>query len=273
MRKYTSKKQKVEMYSAKYGLSKEYVYHILTEKECVLTFEELKIKYDCPTLGELPDWATDESISSVIWKTIHEKFDLKYSTWTTPEELYQTLQLFIRCRLHLYKNLSNIKTAVINRLVWLLREHLGRGSYIAIELDKPIKNSKIDDENVTYSNMITKTSQYTEERYLVDNILSIKDTDIKNLLIVLGYLVCDIDLLEKSYIELVQYSPVQVQNNLYKLQQKSDTNEQLRQDRYNGKLENKRIRRITVLDVMKALQIPTYLLDNIKSSVIKYNLI
>ena len=61
MRKYTSKSQKIDLYSAKYNISKEEVNRILSEHEDVLTLEELKIKYDNPDIGKLPEWLSEET--------------------------------------------------------------------------------------------------------------------------------------------------------------------------------------------------------------------
>ena len=44
MRKYTSKSQKIDLYSAKYNISKEEVKRMLSEHEDVLTLEELNLE-------------------------------------------------------------------------------------------------------------------------------------------------------------------------------------------------------------------------------------
>ena len=55
MRKYTSKKQKTKMYAEKYNMEEEEVNRILSEYEDLLTLDELKIRYDNPNIGILPD--------------------------------------------------------------------------------------------------------------------------------------------------------------------------------------------------------------------------
>lgn len=109
MRKYTSKSDKINMYSQKYGKTKEEMYKILTEDDCMLTLEELKIKYDDSLLDEWPDWLDYGQYDLIIWNTVHQMYDYRYSWWISEEDLHQDLWLWIRLRIRQYNSLRTYK--------------------------------------------------------------------------------------------------------------------------------------------------------------------
>lgn len=271
MKKYTSKTMKVDLYSQKYNLSKEYVKDILSKDECLLTLEELKIKYDCPDLGKLPDWLTEDELSKIIWKTIHEKYDSKYSYWISKEELYSYFQEFIRLRLHLFNSPKHIKTAIVNRFVWLLRQHLGRGSYFCMELDKPVPG--VEDKNLTYGSLIPNKDTYTNDKILLDNILSIKDNNIKQLLIVIGYLVCDISFLHDYFIDVMNNADNNLKNNLQQLYDRMEKNISIELIKNSGITIKHKRKSITIQDICNSFNISQQMFESIKHRIIQYNLI
>lgn len=274
MRKYTSKKMKVEMYSKKYNLPEDYVRYILTENECMLTFDELKIKYDCPTLGKMPDWFSEEELDKIIWKSIHETYDARFSYWTTKEELYSTMQEFIRKKFHLFETPAHIKVAIKNRLIWLLREHLGRSSYIEVELDKPITVKNEADDTLTYYNMIHKELEDEQNIKLKDNIMSVRDKQIRELLIVTGYLLCDLSYLEKEFNDIINNCSQITKINLLKLQQVVENNKQIEFERNCNTVTKKQKRkRLTINNVVQAMGITGDRFKDIKQTLLNYDLI
>lgn len=105
MRKYTSKSDKVKMYSEKYGKTKEEVYRILTEDDCMLTLDELKIKYDDEYLEIWPDWIDPSQYDLIIWNSVHQMYDYRYSWWISEEDLHQDLWLWLRFRINQFNSL------------------------------------------------------------------------------------------------------------------------------------------------------------------------
>lgn len=110
MRKYTSKSDKVKMYSQKYGKTSEEVHRILTEDDCMLTIEELKIKYDNLDLCKWPDWLDPNQFDLIIYNTVHQMYDYRYSWWISEEDLHQDLWLWLRLRIKQYNSLRSYKS-------------------------------------------------------------------------------------------------------------------------------------------------------------------
>ena len=129
MKKYTSKTQKVDMYSEKYGLSKEEVGFILSEHEDVLTLEQLKIKYDNPNIGKLPEWLSEQELDNMIWKTIHQCWSPIFEQRLSKQEMYSEHQEYIRKKIALFENHNHIKGALMNRMITLSQEYTRKSKY------------------------------------------------------------------------------------------------------------------------------------------------
>lgn len=261
MRKYTSKTQKIEMYGEKYNKTQEEMYRILTEHEALLTLDELKIKYDNENIGQLPQWLIDEGGYSALTQYIDKGINIKYDSryfWSTKEEFRSEMYEFILKRIHLYKSGSNITSAVANRMVWLWRQHAGRGSYFPISLQDPIhrNKSKIDDDDVTYENIITKTEYDTSEDIeLIHTINTIKNKQVRDVLIVIGYMVANIQEFKPLYSEVIKTLDRDVLIELTRLQKKLNDKYsayEITQD--NGQVINKNRIKVTAKDVLKAMK-------------------
>ena len=129
MKKYTSKTDKIAMYSKKYNMKEEDVYRILTEHEDVLTLDELKIKYDNPNIGKLPEWLSEEELSNMIWNTIHHYWSQIFEQKMSKEELFSEHQEYIRKKIGLYENHHHIKAALVKRMITLANEYTRKGKY------------------------------------------------------------------------------------------------------------------------------------------------
>ena len=215
MRDYTSKSQKVEMYAEKYNLPREEVHRILSEHEANLTLDELKIKYDDPNIGQLPQWLIDEggydALQQYIETGVKSKFDFRWSSWTTIEDLVSYMWEFILKRIHTYNTRSHIISAVKNRMVWLWRENFGRGSYFKMSLQDEYGRN---DEGTpcTYGD-IMEAPKDTEITDLIEMIDSVYDEATRGLLVIVGYL-NGIKELEPYYNKVVNGQNLEVQEKL-----------------------------------------------------------
>lgn len=258
MRNYTSKSQKVEMYSEKYNLPREEVNRILSEHEANLTFDELKIKYDNTQLGKLPQWLVDEggyeALQEYIETGVKSKFDFRWATWTNVEDLTSYMWEFILKRIHTYNSGSHIITAIKNRMVWLWRQNFGRGSYFGMSLQDSYGRN--DEGNPCTYGDIMEAPRDTETLDLMDLINSVYDEATRGLLIIVGYL-NGIKQLEPYYNEVVngQNPEVQAQLAEYLKQYIRKQDELILEDKHKQKQqeqEDKKFRKITLKDIIKA---------------------
>lgn len=265
MRNYTSKSQKIDLYSQKYNLSKEEVYRILSEYEDILTLDELKIRYDNENIGVLPEWLLDDELDSMIWNTIHQMFDTRFSSWTTKDDLHSDLQLFVRKNSNKFRNHAHLKTCLINRLKTLLDERSWRGKYYENSIDEEDTYSDSNSTKYKYEKFMVSDTKEQDELELVMKINSIKDEKIRNLIIVTGYLICNISCLRKDYLQLLRTSEQSIKQNLKLLEDKLFDNDEIDRKRIDKvSMPSIRKKSLNIVDVMKALKL--YVFSNNSSA-------
>lgn len=261
MKKYTSKTQKVDMYSEKYGLSKEEVNRILSEHEDVLTIEELKIKYDNPNIGVLPEWLTEESLDLMIWKTIHQYWSPIFEQRLTKEELYSEHQEYIRKKIALFENHNHIKGALVKRMITLAQEYVRKGKYFLGSTDEVLATDNVYGIARYKYEMPVSDESTIEDEIFLDRVRSIKDKSVRNLLIITGYLLCDIEGLRKDYIELLRTcDDADIKNNISQLESIVRHNDEIEMCKYDNIATTERKQRLSIKDVIVALKMN--ILDN-----------
>lgn len=264
MRKYTSKSQKVEMYSKKYNKTEDEVFRILSEHESLLTLDELKIKYDDPEIGKLPKWLLDDggydAIADCIETGIKTKFDYRFSGWTTIEDLTSYMWEFVLKRIHQYQTRGHIVTSVSNRMIWLWREHFGRGSYFDMSLQDYVSRDS-DENKTTYADIITKQSSEEDLEYTRMDVLSLKDKAIQELVLATAYLSANITSLEPKYNEMVARLSVserpfdkEIYAGIKRLEEQQKENLEINKQRMSGEKITKRAKSITIRDIIKAMK-------------------
>ena len=254
MKKYTSKSQKIDLYSEKYNLPKEEVNRILSEHEDLLTFEELKIKYDDPNIGQLPEWLEEDELDKMIWKTIHVYWSVLFEINGTKEELYMDLQEYIRKKIKLFENHNHVKSALVKRMITLAQQMSRHGKYFLGSLDEPI--GKDTDTTIRYKYEPSVNDNFAiEDDLFLDRLRSIKNKSVRDLLIITGYLVCNIDSLRKDYIELLREYNTDIKNNILKLEQIIERNDQIDQSRIEGNKSYQKKKNIGIKDVIEALKL------------------
>ena len=252
MKKYTSKSQKVELYSKQYNLREEEVFRILSEHEDLLTFNELKIKYNNPNIGKLPEWLREEDLWDMIWKSIHECWSPLFEQKMTKEELFAELYEYIKKKINRYENYKHIKCAIVNQIRSLAFEYNRRGKYFIGSLDEVYPEN--NESGVKYK-FEGRTSDNTtiETNIFVNNLRNLTDPDVKNILIVAGYLLANIEELRIDYIELLRKSSEEVKNNIEALATILDENDKLDWDRLEKIKRNEKKKKIKLQDIIKAV--------------------
>ena len=265
MRKYTSKSQKIDLYSAKYNISKEEVNRILSEHEDVLTLEELKIKYDNPNIGKLPEWLSEETLDLMIWKTVHQYWSPLFQQRMTKEELYSEHQEYIRKKINLFENVHHVKAALVKRMLFLVDEYTRKGKYFLGSTDEQLPADNLYGSVRYKYELPIEDTKNIESDLFIEQIRNIKNKSIKSLLIITGYLLCDITEFRKDYIEILRSSDEEVKMNLQKLEETLEHNEELDLMKYSNIVVNERKKSINIKDIIKALRLN--IIDNKREKV------
>lgn len=265
MRKYTSKSQKIDLYSAKYNISKEEVNRILSEHEDVLTLEELKIKYDNPDIGKLPEWLSEETLDLMIWKTVHQYWSPLFQQRMTKEELYSEHQEYIRKKINLFENVHHVKAALVKRMLFLVDEYTRKGKYFLGSTDEQLPADNLYGSVRYKYELPVEDTKNIESDLFIEQIRNIKNKSIKSLLIITGYLLCDITEFRKDYIEILRSSDEEVKMNLQKLEETLEHNEELDLMKYSNIVVTERKKSINIKDIIKALRLN--IIDNKKEKV------
>lgn len=265
MRKYTSKSQKIDLYSAKYNISKEEVNRILSEHEDVLTLEELKIKYDNPDIGKLPEWLSEETLDLMIWKTVHQYWSPLFQQRMTKEELYSEHQEYIRKKINLFENVHHVKAALVKRMLFLVDEYTRKGKYFLGSTDEQLPADNLYGSVRYKYELPIEDTKNIESDLFIEQIRNIKNKSIKSLLIITGYLLCDITEFRKDYIEILRSSDEEVKMNLQKLEETLEHNEELDLMKYSNIVVNERKKSINIKDIIKALRLN--IIDNKREKV------
>ena len=265
MRKYTSKSQKIDLYSAKYNISKEEVNRILSEHEDILTLEELKIKYDNPDIGKLPEWLSEETLDLMIWKTVHQYWSPLFQQRMTKEELYSEHQEYIRKKINLFENVHHVKAALVKRMLFLVDEYTRKGKYFLGSTDEQLPADNLYGSVRYRYELPIEDTKNIESDLFIEQIRNIKNKSIKSLLIITGYLLCDITEFRKDYIEILRSSDEEVKMNLQKLEETLEHNEELDLMKYSNTVVTERKKSINIKDIIKALRLN--IIDNKKEKV------
>ena len=265
MRKYTSKSQKIDLYSVKYNISKEEVNRILSEHEDVLTLEELKIKYDNPNIGKLPEWLSEETLDLMIWKTVHQYWSPLFQQRMTKEELYSEHQEYIRKKINLFENVHHVKAALVKRMLFLVDEYTRKGKYFLGSTDEQLPADNLYGSVRYKYELPIEDTKNIESDLFIEQIRNIKNKSIKSLLIITGYLLCDITEFRKDYIEILRSSDEEVKMNLQKLEETLEHNEELDLMKYSNIVVTERKKSINIKDIIKALRLN--IIDNKREKV------
>ena len=181
-----------------------------------------------------------------------------FANWMSPQELFNELYLYVLCTSNLQKNYVFLKTSLVNHTKYILQYRINRYKHQCGSVNEKIDYTKYGGETnkeellatITENNIQT-FQQEVDEDYEQDNIEllitldTIKNKDVYNILVVAGYLMANISCLRPKYLQLLKTADRKVYDKLIKLQQRVEPEEE----------QNKRLRKINIKEVIKALQI------------------
>lgn len=261
MYNYTSKTQKIVKYSEKYNLSEERISYILNTHEDLLTLNELKIKYDNPNIGVFPEWLDFESLDSMIWKSIHQCWgpilEIEYQD---KNDLYNDLYIYLCKKSNLIKNFCYAKGMIVQRILTIIDTFKRRYKYMEGSLDEvndfDLNKSNNARQKIQLQDTVISNSEQNHQ--LVESINDIKDVRLRSLLVVTGYLICNIAELRSSYLDLLKNCDDSIKKDLIELEERVVHNDKIENlKKFEGvKIERKK--NITVYDICKILQLKIF---------------
>lgn len=255
MKNYTSKSQKIDLYSKKYNRPKEEIDRILSSHEDLLTFEELKIKYDNPNIGVLPDWLTEKELDLMIWKTIHENWNELFMNHTTKEDLYMECQEYIRKKIALYDNHNHLKASLTLRMRTLMNEYTRKGKYFLGSLDETYNNQDGQTSYKFEPYSLNENVEVYKESEIISKIKSVKDKSLQDVLIITGYLICNIDELRGEYLNILRSCSSDIRDSIILLEEIVLENDYIDRCKLENKPINSKKVQLTVIDIVKALKL------------------
>ena len=264
MRKYTSKKQKTKMYAEKYNMEEEEVNRILSEYEDLLTLDELKIRYDNPNIGILPEWLSEKSLDNMIWKTVHTFWSPSLQIeFGEKIALYDYLYEIVLKKSNLLINHANTKALLVNAIKTIIDVRARRGKYFYGSLDEiNIYDEKNNDNARARFNISdSRNEDNLKMLELLDRVHSIKDRKLQSLIIITGYLICNISEFESDYLNLINNcDDNEIKDSILLLEDRVLNNDKIdfkKLELIENKEDIKPIKkqRITIFDICKGLKL------------------
>lgn len=237
MEKVKRKSRKVmeDLYSEKYGKTKEEINRILTEDEGFLDKNELAIKYDNLDIGKLPKWLTEKEFRETVTKATNfmwRNYTSFWVNWIEYRELWDELYIYGLEKAMLFDNVKHLSTALVNNGRRILQYRYNRlilhpkiGLDTLLSVTK-YRNHQDDDSECTpmdryMSDLYSPKRQLDDSqnnKQLIDTILQIKDKQVREILIVVGYLLANIPQLKPYFEYIVKNADEKLKENLLKLQ-------------------------------------------------------
>lgn len=270
------------------GLSKEEAEKLIPYgQEDYLTIDELRIKFDYPEMGKsYPQWLEKEDHLKMCFKTAKETWNVRDFGWfCTPDELATKLFIWSSIRLNKFNSYPHLKAGLRNCVKNILRDEVTRetmkikdsylsdeelqirnstrwnkkrfdsGSYISTSLDQCLYNEYITEgEETLHTKIASSTEEQEELRSVINQIRSIKNKQVKQFLIVGGFLLANINELESDFNSVVEESTYEVKTQLINLYNRTlKYEEMINNHKYNGQPIDKSIKKVEPKNIIDVL--------------------
>ena len=261
MSNYTSRSQKIDLYAEKYNLPREEIRRILTEYEYTLSLDELKIRYDNPLMGHLPSFlGSFEELDNMIWKTIHRSWSTPLEIeYKTKDDLYMEMLINTYCKSNQFVNHAHLKCSLVNFCLSRQDDSKRHTKHWGPSLDEVNTYNEINsDSKKLRFEPFTEDDMTIEDQEFISKIRSIKDKSVRDLLIVVGYLSCNLIALRKDYLEVLRSADQKVQDNIAQLE-----NQIYKADiKASQAINYKKSPKIKIDDILQALDFRVFKDDN-----------
>lgn len=245
-----SEKDRINTCVEKYGLDIEEATRIVKEDNMLLTVEELRMKFDNPMLGkEYPEWLTPIDHYKMCCATVRQMYNGNFAKICPPEDLASTLFINSSIKMNTFKNHQHLKSGLVTMAMTVCRDGMRRQKYWADQtLDAPIGEQY--DELTNYDRIIADDKEQETRDYL-NAILSIKNREVRELLILAGYIVGNIDGFKPAFEEIKNNSEYIDREGLVELLDTIMENERIDRIRKEDKTQKLKKVPITLKSILK----------------------
>lgn len=245
-----SEKDRINTCVEKYGLDREEATRIVKEDNMLLSVEELRMKFDNPMLGkEYPEWLTPIDHYKMCCATVRQMYNGNFAKICGPEDLASTLFINSSIKMNTFKNHQHLKSGLVTMAMTICRDGMRRQKYWADQtLDAPIGENY---EELTNYDRIVADDKEQETREYLNAILSIKNREVRELLILAGYIVGNIDGFKSAFEEIAASSDYIDRTGLVELLDTIMKNEEIDRIRKEDKTQKLKKTPITLKSILK----------------------
>lgn len=237
----------------KYGLDRDEAVRIIKSDDVILTIEELRIKYDYPELGiKYPDWLTPLEHRKMCSTTVRQMFNQNFAKFTTPEDMAGDLYVLTVVKLNQMKNHRMLKDFIVKQALNMYRNYNVRQKYWA---SRTLDDNVSDSVEVYNYDRLEYRDIEAEEVQCLSAVKSIKNREVRELLILVGYIIGGISAFETEFNKIVYNSDLVDRSKLLLLLEKLELNDEINRNKIDGKKSDMRKKKVTFFDVVKVMRL------------------
>lgn len=242
-------KDRIKLCKEKYGLTEEEATRIVKADNCLLNIDELRVKYDYPDLGrKYPDWLSPIEHYKMCCATVRQMYNNNFERICTPEEMASILYIKSSIKLNTLKNHKHLKAALVTMSMGICRDGMRRQKYWN---NKSLDDTVVEDGIPMYETIVSKDNE-REEQECLNAVKSIKNREVRELLIIAGFIIGRIGYFEKEFMDIVNNSKYVDKTKLIELLEQVVKNDELDMKRAsNIKVKERKIK-ITMKSVLEA---------------------
>lgn len=211
-------KKCVTMCMEKYNLTEEEATRIAKTDDVYLSLQELKYKYDNPYIGtEYPEWLTPTEHLKMCYKTAKDYYSSGYSWYYGVDEVSSALYIWSSLRLHKCNDVKLLKRMLVCRCMNIARDVNRRCYTMRTSLNNLIHSSSEDDRENEYIDLFAEEDTALKDAELLASLKSIKDKQIREMLIMCGYFIAELDSLFNMVVDIYENSTDKEKEKLYEI--------------------------------------------------------
>lgn len=247
-----TEKDRIKTCIEKYGYSEEEATRIVKENNYQLNIDELRAKFDYPELGKkYPEWLDPVDHYKMCCTTVRQMYNSNFARICTTEELAHTLFVNSTLKLNTLNTHQHLKSALVTMAMTICRDGMRRQKYWS---DSSLDDSFDENGNLTNYERIVAKDDDKEAIDCLTAIMSIRNREVRELLILCGYIIGRIEAFREQFINIVNNSDFVNREALVELLEEIKHNDDvdvLRKETKGLKMKKTKITLKSVLDVYK----------------------
>lgn len=244
-----TEKDRIKTCVEKYGLTEEYAKQLVRENDMVLTVEELRMKFDNPDLGNnYPEWLTPIDHYKMCCATVKQMYNGNFAKICTPEELASTLFIMTSLKLNTLNSHQHLKAAIVTSAMRICRDDMRRQKYWSnTSLDATVD----EDNKLTAYDKIEARNIEQEELDCLDAVMSIKNREVRELLVLIGFIIGRIQIFRDACMDILHNSEYVNRDALLELLENVINNDDIDVAKFDDKTTKFKKTRINLASILK----------------------